>query len=658
MENYDLLKQLINGQISRNEYEAKVAKREADKRAMEATAASDQKLFDLAKKEKAKQEAKNQLISMLPKEDQQALKESEINNIVDNLVGGPAIEVDPQTGFPTEEPEGTQEPQQQDPGQQVNVYTIFDIYGNEDAFQGTSSEFAKFMTGNPKYYATKEEAAKALAELYASQNRGATDNSVTATTTTTPDKLYWGRYDSGSWATSTEAGKPEGFTWGWELPEFAGLGKDDFLSDKSLDEILKQVTDGASGPAGSSGQTKTPTVITGGTNFDGRMGSQIWQDSTGQKYLAFSIPGTNMFIRYKASDDDLAGFFTTGMPDIRNINEDAEDWNNSLWLGNYVEIDDDIKLGISNPLNGLIDNFAKVKKVQPWMEDDELYSLYLESIVEDRDIEDYEWQGTEWWQTHTKEQRDWLLLSQGKGIGALPADAQALLDNNRVRSAQLLKQYGVTNGEQIVNADGDTLIDFFATQLSTGAWTEISWVSQAQGLGDSLAGIERDVDLVNWLENIDEGMTVTETQAGYAQAKALAQKWLGPSFANFEDANLAEYAGIIRNAESTEVGIAAVEEKLKNIRKALFSTDMYEENLTYEDIASPWRNYSFQFLGQRMDETSSDWINVLKANDQEKINSILLEYGLNNDVETVFDKVTDGIVSGITPQAVVRGIPT
>lgn len=654
MENYDLLKQLINGQISRNEYEAKVAERDRIKKAKEATAASDQKLFDLAKKEEAKQEAKEKLISMLPQEDQQALKESEINNIVDNLVGGPAIEVDPQTGFPPEEP---QEPKEQDPGQQVNVYTIFDIYGNEDAFQGTSSEFAKFMTGNPKYYATKQDANKALAELYASQNRGGgNDNgtATTATTTTTPDKLYWGRYDSGSWATSTEAGKPEGFTWGWELPEFAGLGQDDFLSDKSLDAILGQVTDDSVG----SGQTKTPTVITGGTNFDGRMGSQIWQDSTGQKYLAFSIPGTNMFVRYIASDEQLGTFFTTGMPDVRTINEDAEDWNNSLWLGNYREIDDDIIMGRSNPLDFIVDNFAKVKKVQPWMEDDELYSLYLEGIVEDRDIEDYEWQGTQWWQTHTKEQRDWLLVSQGKGIGALPADAQALLDNNRVRSAQLLKQYGVTNGEQIVNADGDTLIDFFATQLSTGAWTEISWVSQAQGLGDSLAGIERDVDLVNWLENIDEGMTVTETQAGYAQAKALAQKWLGPSFANFEDANLAEYAGIIRNAESTEVGIAAVEEKLKNIRKALFSTDMYEENLTYEDIASPWRNYSFQFLGQRMDETSSDWIDVLKANDQEKINSILLEYGLNNDVETVFDKVTDGIVSGITPQAVVRGIPT
>ena len=241
MENYDLLKQLINGQISRNEYEAKVAERDRIKKANEATAASDQKLFDLAKQEEAKQEAKKQLISMLPQEDQQALKESEINNIVDNLVGGPAIEVDPQTGFP---PKETQEPQQQDPGQQINVYTIFDIYGNEDAFEGTSSEFAKFMTGNPKYYATKEDANKALSEMYAQRGQGATDDGGTATT---PDKLYWGRYDSGSWATSTEAGKPEGFTWGWELPEFAGLGQDDFLSDKTLDEILGQVTDD-SGP--------------------------------------------------------------------------------------------------------------------------------------------------------------------------------------------------------------------------------------------------------------------------------------------------------------------------------------------------------------------------------------------------------------------------
>jgi hypothetical protein len=654
---YDLLKQLINGQITRNEYEAKVAEKEAIKQAQKIAAQSDAKLFATAQQIEAKEKAKQELISMLPKDDQEALKPT-VNTIIENIfipsdiafapnfVSG-ASNITNLSNVSTEE----------------DTITIYDIDGNPTLV--LESQAGELLTLTPKKYFTsaadaEREKQKRQKQDYQdfqdgmknNQNPPGDGSSVTGSGQT----LYWGRYDSGSWATSTMAadGSPNvdpdaGFTWAWKLPEFLGTSQEDFTSDKTLDEILGQVTDGES----TGGITTTVS-----TNFDGRMGSQIWQDSTGQKYLAFGIPGTNMFIRYKASDDDLSGFFTTGMPDVRTISEDAEDWNNSLWLGNYVEIDDDIKLGISNPLNGLIDNFARVKKVQPWMEDDELYSLYLEGIVEDRDIADYEWQGTEWWQTHTKEQRDWLLTSQGKGIGALPADAQALLDNNKIKAKQLLNQYGVTNAEEVVNADGDTLVDFFATQLTTGAWTELNWINQAKGLGDPLAGIERDNQLVGWLENMDETMTIAETQAGYATAQALAQKWLGPNFANFEESNLAEYAGIIRNAESQEIGIAAVEEKLKNIRKALFSTDMYEENLTYEDIASPWRNYSFQFLGQRMDETSSEWIDVLKANDQEKINTILLEYGLNNDVQTMFDRVTDGIVKGITPQAVVRGLPT
>jgi hypothetical protein len=58
-----------------------------------------------------------------------------------------------------------------------------------------------------------------------------------------------------------------------------------------------------------------------------------------------------------------------------------------------------------------------------------------------------------------------------------------------------------------------------------------------------------------------------------------------------------------------------------------------------------------------MDETSAEWLNILKANDQEKINTILTEYGLNNDNQTMFDKVTDGIVEGIAAP-VVRGMAT
>ena len=685
--NYDLLKKLIDGTITRAQYEQQVAARKAAAQA----GAADTRLFTAAQNIQAEQAAvaaakaaKEAVIKMLPQADQAAIKEAELVKAIKNIQAtAPATQVSAETGFP----ETVQEPQTP----QENTITIYDIDGN--ARSVPESQAGELLTLKPKKFfssaadaAAYKEKNKPTVTLYDKNGKPVTgidpnavddmlgtgdffrtpqeapnytapsgDGGATGTGGGGTGAMYWGRYDSGSWAISTEEGKPEGFKWGWELPEFAGLEQADFSSDKSLDEILGQVTDGASGPAGGAAGGTTGGVTGVST---GRMGSQIWQDQSGQKYLVFSIPGTNMFVRYKASDDDLASFFTTGMPDVRSINQDAEDWNNSLWLGSYVEIDGDIKLGLVNPFDTMVDNFAKVKKVQPWMEEDELYSLWLEGIIEDRDIEDYEWQGTEWWQTHTKEQRDWLLTSQGKGLGSLPADAQALLDNNKIRAKELLKQYGVTNAEEIINADGDTLVDFFANQLTVGNWTELTWANQAKGLGDPLAGIERDTQLTNWLDNIDEALTPATTQAGYSTAQSLALKWLGPTFANFEDTNLAEYAGMIRNAESQEVGIAAVENRLKAIRKALFSTDLYDENLTYEDIAAPWRNYSYQFLGQRMDETAAEWINVLKANDQEKINSILLEYGLNNNVQTLFDRVTDGIFKGMTPQAVVRGLPT
>ena len=130
-------------------------------------------------------------------------------------------------------------------------------------------------------------------------------------------------------------------------------------------------------------------------------------------------------------------------------------------------------------------------------------------------------------------------------------------------------------------------------------------------------------------------------------------------YGTFEQADIDKYAGIIRNAESPEVGAQQVRDSLKNIRKVLFSTDVYDENLTYEEIAQPWRNFSFQLLGGRVDETSSDWIDVLNANSQEEATKILTTVGLNDGNKNVMDKVTDDIGSflgvGSQSRGVVRG---
>ena len=402
-----------------------------------------------------------------------------------------------------------------------------------------------------------------------------------------------------------------------------------------------------------------PVVLTGeedGSLF-GRLGGQIWNVG-GQKYVAFDIPQTGLSMAYTATDEQINNFFTVDKPQEQTIDLNSEKWNSTFQSGNIVEVDvDNMEAsGIGGFFEQIASNFDKVKEVRPWMEDDEMYSLWLESIVENREIADFEWEGTEWWQTHTQEERNWLLLSQDKDLSKLPADAEALLKNNRIKARETLRQNGVSNPDQ-VTFNGETLTQWFGNKLTTGTWTELTWLNQAKALGDPLSGIQREDALTSWLEGSEA--QPTETQAGYATAQALTEEWLGPLYGTFEQADIDKYAGIIRNAESPEVGAQQVRDSLKNIRKVLFSTDVYDENLTYEEIAQPWRNFSFQLLGERVDEKSTDWIEVLNANDQATATQVLTTHGLNNGNKTIMDKVTDDVGSflGTGPQTrgIVRG---
>ena len=394
----------------------------------------------------------------------------------------------------------------------------------------------------------------------------------------------------------------------------------------------------------------------------GRLGGQIWNVG-GQKYIAFDIPRTGLSMAYTATDEQIDNFFTVDKPQEQTIDADSDKWSKSFQAGNIVEVDvvNMEASGVGGFFEQVASNFDKVKAVRPWMEDDEMYSLWLESVVENRDIADFEWEGTNWWQTHSQEERNWLLLSQGKDLSQLPADAEQLLQNNRIKARETLRQNGVTNPDQ-VTFNGETLTEWFGNKLTTGTWTELQWLNQAKGLGDPMSGIAREEALTSWLEG--SAAQPTATQAGVAAARALTLEYLGPLYGEFED--VSKYAGMIRNAESEEVGRQMVIDDLKNVRKVLFSTDTYDENLTYEQIAQPWRNFSFQLLGGRVDETSSDWIDVLNANNQEEATKILTTVGLNEGNKTVMDKVTDDIGSflgtarGTTSQirGIVRGQPT
>ena len=389
------------------------------------------------------------------------------------------------------------------------------------------------------------------------------------------------------------------------------------------------------------------TIIEGG-EFEEQQtftDSQIWERD-GNKYVVWQIPDTMMYMRYLASDTELDMLYNVRpKPGVTVPTDDM--WSRSSYFGTAIELDEKTITTGESPFFGFVDSFDKATLGRPWLKtDDGMFKLWVEGFVEDREILEEEWANTDWWNNSTKEQRDWLLTSKGRAINDpdLPADAKVLLEENRYRWRELMKDAGISNVDMIKDANGTTLSEFFGDMITFGDFTDALALEQVEALSDRTSGIQVDERITNWLSG--KG-TVQQTKEGYAAVQTLAERWLGPAYGKLDEATLAHYASLIRNAESDEVGQFEVGEKLKAARKALFSTDMYDETLTYDDIATPWRNWSFNYLGERMNETSDSFMQILQANSQEDAQSIATVYGLNTDNETIYDKVTNDLIEAI-----------
>ena len=82
-------------------------------------------------------------------------------------------------------------------------------------------------------------------------------------------------------------------------------------------------------------------------------------------------------------------------------------------------------------------------RVKPWLADPEILSLWLGAALEGRSISDAEFQGTEWWRTHTDTERQWLALNASD-----PATADRLIRDNQMQVADLFAQAGISNASQ------------------------------------------------------------------------------------------------------------------------------------------------------------------------------------------------------------------
>jgi hypothetical protein len=208
-----------------------------------------------------------------------------------------------------------------------------------------------------------------------------------------------------------------------------------------------------------------------------------------------------------------------------------------------------------------------------------------------------------------------------------PATANQLIADNRARVADLFKAAGVSNA-------GQALINTVADKWTTGSWSQIYATNQIQLLADPQAEGVLDPELDPFNENVDT------TREGEDVVRNMIQTWLGPAASeHWTQDNIEKWAGKLRSDPDARIEL---EEALRKHRLALFPE--YENpNLTYEDIAAPWRGVWSNIWGQVADETNPLFSKIVRLNDRSAAESLLRKEGLKQGNQSVAQNLLSGL---------------
>lgn len=362
-------------------------------------------------------------------------------------------------------------------------------------------------------------------------------------------------------------------------------------------------------------------------------GAEVWVVGTGGWFLVYNAPGTNppvpMAWAIRDPDQLKAVFGDQGPVGDRYLTED-EFYNHSgaIEFG-YA---DELANQSEHPFQTFIADFEKEAAIRPWLKDPEVLALTTMALLEGRQVSEAELKNTEWWRSHTEGERQWLTQSASD-----PATAQQVVDDRRRAVRAALTKAGVSSPP-------DSIVNLIADRWTFGQWTESKMLEQVQKLADPMAGGTLDADLAGIAARDPLHTIASDTR----KVKESVAKWLGPAFAGqWSDAQLANWAGRLRNDPNAE---ADLEKLLQGQRLALFP-EYADPNLTYDDIAGPWRGVVNQVWGQTADETDPLFPRIVRMNDLASAEQTLRTEGLKRGIGKVandaLSATTDALGGGV-----------
>jgi hypothetical protein len=429
----------------------------------------------------------------------------------------------------------------------------------------------------------------------------------------------------------------------------------EFLNTDSVN--LEGGDDGGDGGGPPSGGPQTPTpgrnINSNKNQFNNIPEGADLVEVEGQLYLRYAVPGagelyqgSTIFLYYTVKDNDpiKAGFVTPGADYFINAILTSEDLDlTGLVAGNSADLPgNDPRTGRApHPFTSFAETLAQEATIQPWLLDPDSVALIAEAALEDREVTVAEWAGTNWYKTHTDTERDWLLFYHRD-----PISANQKANDYKIQIASALRAAGVSGGyDSETNqelAAPDALSQWIANKWVTGQWSESYTTEQLALFADPFRSGTRDADFTTYISTAGLG-GLNRSAEQEDRIRQLYTQYLGPVFGKLTDAETAEKAGRLRNNPDYE---SALIESLKTSRVAIFPKYTNPE-LTYDDIAAPWRGLTRQTWGQEADETQGWWQDMVASNNYEEGQQLLRTKGLEQDITKVNIEATQALTDAL-----------
>lgn len=309
----------------------------------------------------------------------------------------------------------------------------------------------------------------------------------------------------------------------------------------------------------------------------------------------------------------------------RQLTPDEFRKTGALRFGNSV----DLANTTVDPREQIYTNYETEVKVKPWLADPEILTLWMNAALEGRSISDAELQGSNWWRTHNEAERQWISLNASD-----PSTANALVSDRRAQVAEMLRVAGIDNASP-------QLANLIADRWTQGSWSESYATGQIRLLSDPYAGGTLDSALRSFRSGLDT------TREGEEDVVGLLQQWLGPAHAkNWSQANIDSWAGHLRNDPDARLELIDI---LRQHRQALFP-EYANPNLTYEDIAAPWRGVFTQEWGEVADEMDPLFSRIVRMNDLAGATQLLRQEGLKQNKQAVTQRLLSDLTGAFGGQ--------